>query len=347
MLLRHPRSKSRVDRGGRPYGEQPISRGPLYVLLQNRIYVGDMMHKGKAYPGLHDPIIERELFDRVQAQLESARVQRRNGSNAREPSLLAGLLRDGHGRMMSPTHAVKQQRRYRYYVSQTDDARGAPKVHPAWRVGAIEIERLVCSAVTDEIKQRVHSSCHDGGLESATIARLQDAGTAAVAVLDRATGSEQRALLLSLVRRIDVSARDLAIDLKLDPLDPLLATNDSAVVYQPLLPTLVRIGKQARLLLPAEGGSTPADANLVKLLARAFAVRKAILESESLDSAAAQLGYGRDYAVALARVSYLAPHIIKAILSGAQPAKLGPTPLARTPNLPYRWDQQSAMLGFA
>ena len=341
------RSKSRVHRVGRPYGEQPISRGPLYVLLQNRIYVGDMVHKGKAYPGLHDAIIDRDLFDRVQAQLESARVRRRNGSNAREPSLLAGLIRDGHGRIMSPTHAVKQQRRYRYYVSQTDDAGGAPKVHPAWRVGAIEIERLVRGAVTAEIQRRVHARSREGDSDSATITRLHDAGTAAIAVLDRATGSEQRALLLSLVRRIDVSAGNLAIDLKLDPLDPLLAFNDSVVVHQPLPPAMVRIGKQAKLLLPAEGCATSADANLVKLLARAFAVRKVILESESLDSAAAKLGYGRDYAVALARVSYLGPDIITSILGGTQPAKLNATPLARTPNLPYRWGQQAVMLGFA
>ena len=76
-------------------------------------------------------------------------------------------------------------------------------------------------------------------------------------------------------------------------------------------------------------------------------MRKVILESQSLDSAAAKLGYGRDYAVALARVSYLAPDIIKTILGGTQPAKLNATPLARTPNLPYRWDQQAVVLGFA
>ena len=341
------RSKSRVYRGGRPYGEQPISRGALYVLLQNRLYVGDMVHKGNAYPGLHDAIIDRDLFDRVQAQLDLARVQRRNGGNAREPSLLAGLMRDGHGRMMSPTHAAKQQRRYRYYVSQTDDARGAPAVYPAWRMGAVEIERLVCSAVSAAIQQRIHVRSREGDLDSAVISRLHDVGTATTAVLDGTAGSEQRALLLLLVRRIDVSAAELAIDFGLGPLDALLASPESVTVHQCLPPALIRIGKQARLLLPGGGASTPADANLVKLLARAFAVRKVILESESIESAATKLGYGRDYAVALTRVSYLAPNIIKAILDGTQPTELGSTTLARTPNLPYRWDQQLAMLGLA
>jgi DNA invertase Pin-like site-specific DNA recombinase len=341
------RSKSRTYRSGRPYGEQPISRGALYTILQNRIYAGDMVHKGRAHPGLQDAIIEPELFERVQAQLKQARVRRRTGSNACEPSLLAGLMRDEHGRMMSPSHAVKGERRYRYYVSQTDDARGAPRTNAAWRVSATEIERIVCSAIAEEITKRVEARCHQGELESEAIARLHHAGSAAISVLECSSGSEQRALLLSLVERIDLSGAEVTMELKFEPIDQLLITDDAILVSRPLPPALIRIGKQAKLLLPAEAGSTSADVNLVKLLARAFAVRKAILESGSLDAAARLFGYGRDYAVALARVSYLAPDIIKAILSGTQPEALGSTRLARMPNLPYRWDQQSKLLGFA
>ena len=341
------RSKRRTYRGGRPYGEQPISRGPLYVILQNRIYVGDMVHKGKAYPGLQDGIIETELFDRVQAQLALVRVQRRHGVNAREPSLLAGLMRDEHGRMMSPSHAVKQQRRYRYYVSQVDDARGDLTTAPAWRVGAVEIERIICCAVTTKIQRRVDNRIREGDLDSAVIIRLQDAGKNATAVLDDAPGSEQRALLLALTSRIAVSTTALTIDYKLDAIDALLAEGDGQELRVPLPLALVRVGKQARMLLAAEGNSTPADANLVKLLARGFSMRKAILKSGSLDQAAVELGYGRDYAIALARVSYMAPVIVKAILGGVQPKTMSATPLVRTPRVPYRWDQQCSMFGVA
>jgi site-specific DNA recombinase len=341
------RSKRRTYRGGRPYGEQPISRGPLYVILQNRIYVGDMVHKGKAYPGLQEAIIDQELFDRVQAQLASARVQRRHGVNAREPSLLAGLMRDEHGRMMSPSHAVKQQRRYRYYVSQVDDARGDLTIAPAWRVGAVEIERIICCTLTAEIHRRVDARIRKGDLDSAVIVRLQDAGKDATAVLDHAPGSDQRALLLALISRIDVSTTSLMIEFKLDAIDALLAEGNELKVRVALPPALIRIGKQTRMLLEAVGNRTPADANLVKLVARAFAMRKAILESLSLDQAAAQFGYGRDYAIALARISYLAPDIVKAILGGMQPKTLSATPLIRTPRLPYQWEQQCSMFGVA
>jgi site-specific DNA recombinase len=341
------RSKRRTYRGGRPYGEQPISRGPLYVILQNRIYVGDMVHKGKAYPGLQEAIIDQELFDRVQAQLASARVQRRHGVNAREPSLLAGLLRDEHGRMMSPSHAVKQQRRYRYYVSQVDDARGDLTIAPAWRVGAVEIERIICCTLTAEIHRRVDARIRKGDLDSAVIVRLQDAGKDATAVLDHAPGSDQRALLLALISRIDVSTTSLMIEFKLDAIDALLAEGNELKVRVALPPALIRIGKQTRMLLEAVGNRTPADANLVKLVARAFAMRKAILESLSLDQAAAQFGYGRDYAIALARISYLAPDIVTAILGGVQPKAMNATPLVKTPRLPYRWEQQCSKFGVA
>ena len=58
-------------------------------------------------------------------------------------------------------------------------------------------------------------------------------------------------------------------------------------------------------------------------------------------------GYGRDYAIALTRVSYLAPSIVKSILGGVQPKTLSATPLVRTPRLPYRWEQQCCLFGAA
>ena len=218
---------------------------------------------------------------------------------------------------------------------------------PAWRVGAVEIERIICCALTAEIHKRVHERSRTDDLDCAVIVQLQNAGRAAAAVLDHAPGSEQRALLLALIRRIDVSVAGLTIDFKLDTIDPLLAKTDGLKVRVLLPPALIRVGKQARMLLETEGNPTPADANLVKLLARAFAMRKAILESGSLDQAATELGYGRDYAIALARVSYLAPSMVKSILGGVQPKTLSATPLVRAPRLPYRWEQQCSMFGMA
>ena len=112
-------SKRRKDASGRCSGGRPITRGALYFMLRNRIYRGEIVHKGTAYPGEHQAIIDAELWDRVQQKLDANRSDHNLGVGAEEPSLLAGLLVDSDGERMTPTHAVKAGKRYRYYVSNT------------------------------------------------------------------------------------------------------------------------------------------------------------------------------------------------------------------------------------
>ncbi len=112
--------KAELDRAGMLIGGRSLGRGALYHMLSNRIYRGEIVHKGRAFAGLHAAIIEPELWDSVQARLEANRVERSLGAGAEHPSLLTGLIVDGEGRRMVPTHSVKHGRRglrYRYYAS--------------------------------------------------------------------------------------------------------------------------------------------------------------------------------------------------------------------------------------
>ena len=111
------RSKRRVFADG-TVGGQKLSRGALYLMLQNRIYRGEITHKGNAYPGEHPAIVEKTLWDEVQAVLAENRVDRATGSDAKHPSLLAGMVFDENGERLTPSHAVKKGTRYRYYVSR-------------------------------------------------------------------------------------------------------------------------------------------------------------------------------------------------------------------------------------
>ena len=88
-------------------GGRSIAAGALYQMLQNPIYSGRIGHKGQIYKGEHEAIIEPELWEAVQRSLAANRRQRRNGANAKEPSLLAGLIVDAEGKRLTPTHAVK------------------------------------------------------------------------------------------------------------------------------------------------------------------------------------------------------------------------------------------------
>jgi site-specific DNA recombinase len=110
-------SKFRTSASGRRRGGKPFARGALYLMLQNRIYRGEIVHKEQSHPGEHTPIIDQPLWEAVQAQLASNAAERNASARHRQPSLLAGLLFDGDGNRMTPSHAVKKGTRYRYYVS--------------------------------------------------------------------------------------------------------------------------------------------------------------------------------------------------------------------------------------
>ena len=97
------KSKSWTSASGRVIGDKPFSRGALYLILQNRTYLGEIVHKGQSHPGEHTPIIDQLLWDAAQAQLASNTAERNPGARTRQPSLLTGMLFDANGNPMTPS----------------------------------------------------------------------------------------------------------------------------------------------------------------------------------------------------------------------------------------------------
>jgi DNA invertase Pin-like site-specific DNA recombinase len=126
---------------------KPIDKGFLYKLLNNRVYVGEAVHKGTAYPGEHEAIIDRTLWDKVHAIMVESPRKRAGNTRAQTPALLKGLIFGPTGCAMSPTHTRRGDRLYRYYVSQSVLKRG-PEACPVGRVPAAEIE----AAVVDQVR---------------------------------------------------------------------------------------------------------------------------------------------------------------------------------------------------
>jgi site-specific DNA recombinase len=114
-------------------------------MLQNRLYRGEIVHKGQSHPGEHPAIIDQPLWDAVQAQLATNTAERNSGTRTRPPSLLAGILFDGDGNRMTPTHAIKKGMRYRYYVSRPLITKDQTEQSAGLRIPAGEIEQLVTS----------------------------------------------------------------------------------------------------------------------------------------------------------------------------------------------------------
>ena len=137
-------TKSQIMRDGSVRGGNPFSRGALHHFLKNRIYCGDIVHHHKVYPGEHDAIVPEPLFDDVQSLLASNIGDRRSGRHFTSPSLLAGMIRDGAGRPMSPSHTLKGGKRYRYYVSNEP---GLGQTGSTMRLPAKTLEASVIAAL--------------------------------------------------------------------------------------------------------------------------------------------------------------------------------------------------------
>ena len=129
-------SKSRSSANGVRQKGYSFSRGALYVVLSNPLYIGEVRHRGVRHPGQHQPIIDLELWDKVQRQLHEHAKRRRLRAVKVEPSPLAGKLFDPSGAGLTPSHARKGERRYRYYISRGLTIGPAHRVHDGWRLPA-------------------------------------------------------------------------------------------------------------------------------------------------------------------------------------------------------------------
>ncbi len=147
--VRRLRAEGLTSKSGRP-----LNKGDVYKLLNNRTYVGEVAHKGKVYPGEHEAIVPRELWDRAHAVLQVSPRVRANQNRQQTPALLKGLIFGADGRALSPTHCRKNDRLYRYYVAQRvlkGDAAADDGV--VRRVSAAEIERTVVGQVRALLRQ--------------------------------------------------------------------------------------------------------------------------------------------------------------------------------------------------
>ena len=124
--------------------------GTLAYLLKNRFYIGEVVYRGEVHPGEQQPIVDRELFEAVQAKLKDRAVARKMRLS-RSPSILSGLLFDDRGNLMSPSHANKKGVRYRYYVSQAVLQKRKDEAGSIARMAAPDIEELVVATLRHQV----------------------------------------------------------------------------------------------------------------------------------------------------------------------------------------------------
>jgi hypothetical protein len=359
LEAREIKSKSWTSASGRRVGGKPFSRGALYHVLQNHLYRGEIVHKGQAHPGEHAPIIDQTLWDAVQAQLAANAAERNFGTGTRSPNPLAGMLFDGDGNRMTPTHATRKGTRYRYYVSRTLITNDQTDRSAALRIPAGEIEQAVTSRLRQwlvdpgSVYQAIRLA--DPSAQRRLIARAEQIGRS----WSELPAARQHACLAALIKCIDVGANRINIHFRPTRLSTLLdtaatplpsATDDETQILS--LPIeLRRSGREIKMRI--EGTDLFAiakpDARLIKLLIRARRFNATLVGSDGVPFAALakREGVSPSYFTRLVRLSYLAPDIAQAILDGRQPRDLTTEKLLAHSRLPLAWDEQRSVLGFA
>jgi hypothetical protein len=268
------------------------------------------------------------------------------------------MLFDRDGNRMTPSCAVKQGTRYRYYVSRPLITKDQTERSTGLRIPAAEIEYLVTSRVRQwlldpgGIYQSIRLS--DPSAQRRLIARAGEIGNN----WTQLPGTRQRGLLTALIDRIDVGADQIDIHLRLTRLAALLdaaatpppsATDDEIQILS--IPVRYRrSGRAIRMLIEGTDPFATAkpDARLVKLLIRARRFNATFLDSDGVPFAALakRQGVSPSYFTRLVRLSYLAPDITEAILDGRQPRDLTADRLLAHSRLPLAWHEQRTVLGF-
>jgi DNA invertase Pin-like site-specific DNA recombinase len=323
-------------------GQRPFSRGHLHRILSNAIYAGQIVHKGRSFPGQHPRIIEDELFQRVQLRLAHQAQACSLRSNAAEPSLLSGLVFDSEGRRLQPTHSAKAGRRYRYYFRPARDG----EAH-SFRIPAAELEGAAIAALGEFLRDESRLLALMGDVDAAS-ARDRIAAAAACADNLRTTATiEGKELIRHLVRRLLVGTESIEIEVRLQAA---WGQPDGDSIVPITVPAkLKRCGLAMRLIVHGKGERAAGrpDPRLIALLIKAQRWFRELRsgESESIASIARAHGIESSDVTQTVYLAFLAPDIVQAIAVGEHPIDLGTRRLLASAPLPIDWREQRKVLG--
>jgi DNA invertase Pin-like site-specific DNA recombinase len=207
-----------------------IDKGYVYQLFRSRVYLGEAVHKGTSYPGEHQAIISRSLWDKVHGILGEGARQRSARTRAQTPALLKGLIFGPTGCAMTPTHTRKGGRLYRYYIS-TDLLKHDAPACTVRRVPAAEIEGAVIDQVRGLLRapEMIIRTWRAGRrlIDGLTEAEVRDALQRLDPIWNELFPAEQARVIQLLVERVDVSPKGVDIRLRTEGLSSITADLDA------------------------------------------------------------------------------------------------------------------------
>jgi len=338
------RSKRWVTQKGNLRGGTHFTRGALYALLQNPVYIGHIRHKDKVHDGQHEAIIGRATWEAAQDLLACNRHESRTKTNAKAPSLLAGLLVHEDGAPYRPRQTHKKGAHIHYYL------------HRSGTLPAHEIDNFVTEELIGLLGRQAEL-CQIVGTDDP--AQMEVIGAKAELASAEIALHPRRDLVLQMVDKVTIGETQLSITINRLGLRDLLANTHSSMrcdaldtAQAPYLITrafqLKRCGHGRKLIIGQHKGSDSAqpDPSLLRTVARAHTWLDDLKSGLSYKEIATRDAIDERLVARTVRLAFLAPDITKAILAGREPRGLTAERLVRIPKLPASWTEQRSLLGF-
>jgi site-specific DNA recombinase len=345
----------RTVRGGLPF-----SRGNLYRLLSNPLYMGLIPHKGETFPGLHEAIIDQELWDAVQDLLISNSKARSSPTNMKAPFLLTGLVFDDKGEPLYQAQASKQDKRYRYYISKKL-AQYMESENGGWRLPAHVLEAAVIDSIQKLLRDQsqLMDVLHLKDQSLSMLQLMSENASVLASRLKEGDAGSQRYLLQALIHRVVLHDTSIAIELSWKALVRLLEVkavsgkdtpheNDELITLKMAM-RLQRKGVEAKLVIVGDTKTRQPDADLCCLVAKArhWFEQLASGEVTTVKEIAVKEKVFDTEITRVLPLAFLAPEIVGDILAGRQPETLNVKRLTRINPLQTDWTDQKKRLGYS
>ena len=334
----------------------PFGRGNLYHLLSNPIYIGKIRHQDNVYDGEHEPIIDQELWDAVQARMADNTKKRFSTTNTKSTTILTGLIYDETGDRLSPVHAMKKGVRYRYYISNRL-SHGGTQQTDGWRIPADQLEHPVLNILTEHLTNplKLGELVPQNDMRVSEHQSLFASAAKLAKQFDKSPASIKKQLLASFVSRIELQPDKLIIGLDVTKLHSVLMDKEtppghSAIKTIELKHKLRKRGVEAKLVLTTPEVREPdPDHHLITLISKAYLWAGKLTDSSatSIGELAKQQNEDPAEISRFLPLAFLAPDIIESILEGTQPVDLTIQRLREIASLPIDWNEQRELLGFA
>ncbi len=334
----------RVSRSGRTSGGRPFSRGHLYWILSNPIYVGRLSHKGQVHEGLHPAIVDGEVWETIQKRLQAQTVARRDPQPDLH-SFLAGKLYDDRGHRMGATYACKGTTRFRYYVSRPALVGDAKLAGSLPRISAPEIEGAVIGAVQRHLASRARPS--DDRDRKHGQGAPQPSRTPSSFSLSSPASRDQQSIveIRAVIDRVTVHASEIEIVLN----EARVTEGEVRTLTLPYAPTPTR--RKRQIVLRTETSGEPSRAMRAKARSHfTVAMREArqwldelIADpSQTIEAIAAREHRSPRSLRMTLSLAFLSPELVKAAIEGRLPRGLN---AKRMTEMPMLWSDQWRALG--